>query len=199
MPWAWSKGGFMKIQDTIIALRLLIVMTIICGGVYPLLITAIAAVAFPEKAEGSLVYNKKGEPVGSALLAQKFRSDRYFWPRPSAGDYATVASGASNKGPTSADLKKSFDERRAALKDTAGQEPIPADLLFASGSGLDPHISKDAARLQVKRIAKARKFDGAKTALLYTLVERMTEEPQWAIWGEPRVNVLMLNLETDKL
>jgi K+-transporting ATPase ATPase C chain len=189
----------MKIQDTTIAIRLLVVMTIICGGLYPLLVTGIAHVAFPEKAQGSLAYNNRGEAVGSALLAQKFRGDRYFWPRPSAADYATVASGASNKGPTSADLKKSVDERRTLLKETAGKEQIPADLLFASGSGLDPHISKEAARLQVKRVAAARKFDGAKTASLYALVEEMTEEPQWGIWGERRINVLLLNIALDKI
>lgn len=189
----------MKSQDTLIALRLFIVLTIICGGLYPLLVTAIAQAAFPEKAHGSLVYNSKGEAVGSALLAQKFRTDRYFWPRPSAGDYATVASGASNKGPTSADLKKSVDERRAALKVTAGNEQIPADMLFASGSGLDPHISKEAARFQVKRISAARKFDGAKTASLYALLEEMTEGAQWGIWGETRVNVLLLNMALDKM
>ncbi len=189
----------MKTQNTFIALRLLLVMTLICGGVYPLLVTGIAGAAFPEKAQGSLIYNNKGEAIGSALLAQKFRDENYFWPRPSAGDYATVASGASNKGPTSADLKKSVDERIAALKDTARGEKIPADLLFASGSGLDPHISQGAARLQVKRIAAARKFDGAKTASLYALVERMTEEPQWGVFGEQRINVLLLNIALDKI
>lgn len=189
----------MLITNCTIALRLLAVMTVICGAIYPLLVTGIAQAAFPEKANGSLVHNAKGEPVGSALLAQKFRNDRYFWPRPSAGDYATVASGASNKGPTSADLKASVDERRAVLKNTAAGNPIPADLLFASGSGLDPHISIEAARFQVNRIATARKFDSAKKALLYALIEHMTEEAQWAIWGEARINVLLLNIETDKL
>lgn len=186
-------------KDLVVSIRLLIVLTIICGGIYPLLVTGIALAAFPEKAQGSLVYNSKGEAIGSALLAQKFRGDRYFWPRPSAGDYATVASGASNKGPTSADLKKSVAERRAALKDTAGKDQIPADMLFASGSGLDPHISKEAARMQVKRVAAARKFDGAKTASLYALIENVTEEPQWGIWGEFRVNVLLLNIVLDQL
>lgn len=186
-------------KDFIIALRLLAFMTLICGGIYPLLVTGIAQAAFPDKANGSIVRNAKGEAVGSALLAQRFRGDRYFWPRPSAGDYATVASGASNKGPTSADLKKAVDERRAALAQTAGSEPIPADLLFASGSGLDPHISKAAARLQVKRIAMARKFDNSKAAALYALIEQHTQEPQWGIFGEERVNVLLLNLELDKM
>lgn len=189
----------MKFKDFIIATRLLIVMTLICGGLYPLLVTGIAQMAFADKAEGSLVYNAKGEPVGSALLAQKFRDEKYFWTRPSAGDYATVASGASNKGPTSADLKKSIDERRTALAKTAGSKVIPADMLFASGSGLDPHISTKAARLQVDRVAAARKFDAAKTASLLALTESMTEGAQWGIFGQPRVNVLLLNIALDKM
>lgn len=189
----------MKFQDILIATRLLIVMTVICGGAYPLLVTGVAHLAFPAKAEGSVVYNAKGEAVGSALLAQKFRDEKYFWPRPSGGDYATVASGASNKGPTSADLKKAVDERREALKKTAGDTAIPADMLFASGSGLDPHISKESARLQVQRIAQARKFDAAKTRSAYALVEQMTEEPQLLVLGEARVNVLLLNIALDKI
>lgn len=186
-------------KDFIIALRLLAFMTLLCGGLYPLLVTGIAQAAFPDQANGSIVHNAKGEVVGSALLAQRFRGDRYFWPRPSAGDYATVASGASNKGPASADLKKAVDERRAALAQTAGNEAIPADLLFASGSGLDPHISKDAARLQVKRITQARKLESSKAAALYALIERHTQGPQWGIFGEERVSVLLLNLELDKI
>lgn len=184
-------------KNLLISIRLLTVLSVICGGIYPLLVTGIAHIAFAEKSRGSVVYNSRGEAIGSALLGQKFHSEKYFWPRPSATDYATLASGASNKGPTSADLKKSVDERRAALKDTAGKEQIPADMLFASGSGLDPHISKEAARLQVKRVAAARKFDGAKTASLYALIEDKTEEPQWGIWGETRVNVLLLNIALD--
>lgn len=189
----------MKFQDIFIAMRLLIVMTVLCGGVYPLLVTGVAKLAFPAKAEGSVIYNAKGEAVGSELLAQRFRDEKYFWPRPSAGDYATVASGASNKGPTSADLKKAVDERRAALAKTAEGAPVPADLLFASGSGLDPHISKESARLQVQRVARERKFDAAKIRAAYALVEQMTEEPQFMILGEPRVNVLLLNIALDKM
>lgn len=193
------KDYKMLITNFTIALRLLVILTIICGGFYPLLVTGVAQVAFPEKANGSLVYNAKGEPIGSALIAQKFRDHKYFWPRPSAGDYATVASVASNKGPTSVELKTSVDERRAALSSTAGGNTIPADMLFASGSGLDPHISVEAAKLQVNRIAAARKFDSAKTALLYALIDHMTEEAQWAIWADARINILLINLATDKL
>lgn len=189
----------MKFKDWTTSIRLLAVLTLICGAVYPLLVTGIAQIAFTHKANGSIVYNAKGEAIGSALIAQKFSADKYFWPRPSAGDYATIASGASNKGPTSADLKKSFDERTSALQETAAGGSIPADLLFASGSGLDPHISKEAARLQVRRIATARKFDGAKTALLYALIERMTEPATWGLFGDPRLNVLLTNLELDRM
>lgn len=188
-------------KDTLTAIRLLAILTVVCGAVYPLLITVIAATAFPEQASGSIVYNERGEAVGSALLAQNFRGEGYFWPRPSAGEYGTVPSGASNKGPTSLDLKKAVDDRRSALQQTAAlaAEEIPAELLFASGSGLDPHISKRAARFQIARITKARKFDAAKQASLYALIERQTEGAQWRILGEERVNVLLLNLALDRL
>jgi len=185
-------------HNLLIGFRLLLAMTVICGGFYPLLITGIAQVSLPDKANGSIIYNQKGEAVGSLLIAQRFREAKYFWPRPSAGEYATLPSAASNKGPASAELKKVVDERRTALSETAGTNPIPADLLFASGSGLDPHISKAAARLQVERISAARKFTNAQKASLYALIDQITEGPQWRIWGEERVNVLMLNVALDK-
>lgn len=189
------------LKQTIIATRLLLVLTLLCGVAYPLLVTGVAQAAFSDKAEGSLIHDAKGQAIGSALVAQKFRGDGYFWPRPSAGDYGTVASGASNKGPTSADLKKAIDERRETLKATAALAgmPIPAEMLFASGSGLDPHLSKQAARFQVERIARARRFDSNKKASLYALIERSTEGRQFALWGEERVNVLKLNLALDAL
>ncbi|MFO1480976.1 MAG: potassium-transporting ATPase subunit KdpC [Turneriella sp.] len=191
----------MKLQDILIATRLLLVLSLICGGLYPLLVTGIAQAAFADKANGSIVQNGKGEPVGSSLIAQRFSGEGYFWARPSAGDFGTVPSGASNKGPTSADLKKAVDDRRAALKATANlaKTEIPAELLFASGSGLDPHIGKAAALFQVERIARVRKMDAAKRAALAALVERQTESPQWGFLGDERVNVLLLNLALDKL
>nr|WP_053332090.1 potassium-transporting ATPase subunit C [Turneriella parva] len=137
----------MKPTEFLIATKLLLVMTLVCGGLYPLLVTGIAQLAFAESANGSLVRNDKGEPIGSSLIAQRFRGEDYFWPRPSAGDFSTVPSGASNKGPTSADLKASVDAQRIALQKTAslaGEAP-PAELLLASASGLD-RISARARR-----------------------------------------------------
>ena len=169
------------------SLRALLVFTVLTGIAYPLVVT-LAARAFPAKADGSLV-SVNGKIIGSTLLAQKMESPRYFWPRPSAADYATVASGASNKGPTSADLVKSIAERRAKFGTDA-----PAEMLTASGSGLDPHISPQAAQQQAARIAGERKLPLEK---ITALVAEHIESPQWGIFGEARVNVLALNLALD--
>ena len=170
------------------SLRILLALTALTGFIYPLVVTGISHLAFPSAATGSLV--KRGDQfVGSALLAQKTESPAYFWPRPSAADYATVASGASNLGPTSDALKKAVAERRAKFGGTA-----PADLLTASGSGLDPHISPEAARQQAGRIARERKLP---LDQIESLIERITEHPQFGIFGEPRANVLALNLALD--
>ena len=172
------------------SVRFLIVLTLLTGVVYPVTVTVLSKVFFAKQANGSLITN--GEKViGSELLAQKFEDPKYFWPRPSGGDYATVASGATNKGPTSADLVKAINERRKKLGPDA-----PADLLTASGSGLDPHVSPAAARFQIARIAAARKlaFDA-----VAELVEAKIEAPQLGFLGEPRVNVLALNLALDAL
>lgn len=170
--------------------RILIVFTILTGALYPLVITALSRVAFPAQADGSQV-SVDGKLIGSALLAQKFEQPEYFWPRPSAADYATVASGASNKGPTSADLVKSIEERRAKFGADA-----PAELLTASGSGLDPHLSPAAAKYQAPRIAAARKL--SETSVI-ALIDAQTDGPQLGIFGEPRVNVLALNRALDGL
>ena len=172
------------------SLRALLVFTLLTGLIYALAVTAFARVAFAKKSGGSLI-ERDGKIIGSTLLAQKTESPRYFWPRPSAADFATVASGASNKGPTSADLVKSIAERRAKF----GAEAAP-DLLTASGSGLDPHISPEAARVQAPRAAAARGFTAEK---LSALIETHTEPPQLGFLGEPRVNVLVLNLALDAL
>lgn len=170
------------------SLRLLLVLTALTGAAYPLLVTGIARVAFREAANGSIV-TRGGQPAGSALLSQKTDGAKYFWPRPSAGDFATVPSGASNQGPTSAGLAKSIAGRRGKL----GQD-ASAELLTASGSGLDPHLSPAAAKHQAARIASARKIAVER---VNALVDRFTEGPQFGFLGEPRVNVLALNLALD--
>lgn len=172
------------------ALRLLILLTLLTGVAYPVAVTIAARLVFPNQASGSIV-SRDGKAVGSALLAQKFESDRYFWPRPSAGDYATVPSGASNLGPTSEALKKAIAERRAKFGADA-----PVEMLTASGSGLDPHISPEAAVQQINRVAKARNLNPERVG---ALVKVAIEPPQWGIFGEPRVNVLALNLRLDAL
>ena len=172
------------------SLRIYLVLTLLTGILYPLAMTGVAQLLFPKQANGSRII-ENGKVVGSDLIAQKFESPRYFWPRPSSADYATVPSGASNKGPTSADLKKSIDERGAKFGKDA-----PVDLLTASGSGLDPHISPEATRLQISRVAAARNLSIQKVT---TLVDQTIEAPQLGFLGEPRVNVLKLNLALDQL
>jgi potassium-transporting ATPase KdpC subunit len=179
------------------SLRLTVVFTVLTGLIYPLVVTGIAQLAFHDAANGSLVRGG-GQTLGSALLAQKFTSPRYFWPRPSAADYATVPSGASNLGPTSSALQSNVAARVAdfrAAHNLAADIPVPGDMVFASGSGLDPHISPAAARLQVQRIAAAR---GQSAATVEAVLGRFIEPPQYGFLGEPRVNVLLLNLALDK-
>jgi K+-transporting ATPase ATPase C chain len=172
------------------SLRLYLVITLLTGIIYPLVMTGVAQILFPKQANGSRV-TAQDKLVGSDLIAQKFESPKYFWPRPSAADYATVASGASNKGPTAADLKKLIDQRRQKFGADA-----PVDLLTASGSGLDPHISPEAAHMQIPRIAAARNISTTKIA---ELVDQTTEGPQLGFLGEPRVNVLILNRALDQM
>lgn len=172
------------------ALRLLVLLSLLTGIVYPLAVTLVARVAFPNQSSGSLVL-REANPVGSVLLAQKFESPRYFWPRPSAADYATVPSGASNLGPTSEAVRKAISERRAKYGADA-----PEEMLTASASGLDPHISPQAAAQQVARIASARHVPPERIS---ALVDDVTEAPQYGIFGEPRVNVLALNLRLDQI
>ena len=180
---------------------MLLVMTILTGVLYPVLMTVIAQLVFPNKSNGSMI-EKNGEVVGSELIAQKFQSDKYFWCRPSATDYNPLPSGASNLGPTSKALKDSVEERRKQFveKNFLPQNTIvPTEMLFASGSGIDPQISPEAAFLQVDRIAQARGFDEQKKTLLKTLVQNQIETLQFGFLGEPRVNVLKLNLALDEM
>lgn len=181
------------------AISLFLLLTVATGIAYPLAVTGIAKVIFPEQAGGSLVV-KDGKPVGSALIGQNFANPRYFWGRPSATSpqpYNATASGGSNQGPLNPALTDAVKGRIDALKaaDPGNDRPVPADLVTASGSGLDPHISPDAATYQAARVAKVR---GLPLEKLTALIEQHTEGRQWGLFGEPRVNVLALNLALDQ-
>jgi len=180
------------------AIVLLVLLSVLTGLVYPAIVTAIAQVVFPHQANGSLIV-KDGKVVGSALIGQPFDDPRYFWGRPSATSpfqYNAGSSSGSNLGPTNPALTKAVQERVDALRaaDPGNTALVPVDLVTTSGSGLDPHISPAAAMYQVSRVAKARKMD---EAAVRRLVEQSTEGRQFGFLGEPRVNVLALNLVLD--
>jgi K+-transporting ATPase ATPase C chain len=190
----------MKTQ-LIIALKFLIAMIILTGIVYPLFMTGIAQIVFPSKANGSLIV-KDGKIIGSELIGQKFDSTIYFWPRPSFIDYNPIPSCGSNLGPTSEKLKKQVTDRRilfARANSIADTNSIPAEMIFASASGLDPHISPQAVFQQVNRIAKARNFNNSQKQKLEQLIKAETEAPQFLCLGEERINVLLLNLNLDDI
>lgn len=190
----------MKTQ-LIISIKIFAVFTVLLGIVYPLLITGIAQLAFPEKANGSLIVHGN-KVIGSKLIGQKFDSEFYFWSRPSATGYGAMPSGGSNLGPTSSKLKQLVTERTlrfTGFNELPASETIPSEMLLASASGLDPHISPRAALLQVDRVVKARQFDDEKKQKLIQSINELAEVPQFAFLGENRVNVLMLNIELDKL
>ena len=180
------------------AVWLFLVLTVITGVLYPLVVTGIAQTYLRREANGNLIV-QNGQPVGSALIGQPFDDPKYFWGRPSATGpfpYNAAASSGSNLGPTNDVLLKAVQDRVSALKaaDPDNSAPVPVDLVMASGSGLDPHISPAAAAYQVRRVARARGMDeGAVRAL----VEHHTEGRQLGVLGEPRLNVLLLNLALD--
>ncbi|MCZ7543311.1 MAG: potassium-transporting ATPase subunit KdpC [Anaerolineae bacterium] len=182
------------------ALRMLIMLTVLTGVIYPLMLTGIAQIVFPAQAHGSLIV-KDGRPVGSWLIGQPFADPGYFWGRPSATSpfpYNASASSGSNLGPTSAALWEIIRQRVAALRaaDPDNTALIPVDLVTASASGLDPHISVAAARYQAPRIARVR---GIPETMLLELIEQHTEGRALAFLGEPRVNVLALNVALDEV
>lgn len=176
-------------------------MTVLTGIVYPLFMTGLAQISFPTKANGSLVM-KDGKIIGSELIGQKFDSSIYFWSRPSAIYYNPVPSGASNYGPTSDTLRKLVAARRilfAEKNSIADTTAIPKEMIFASASGLDPHISPEAALLQLNRVALARNFNETQKQEILQLIKNKTEEPQFFLFGEPRINVFELNLALDSM
>jgi K+-transporting ATPase ATPase C chain len=179
-----------SMKTVIQSLRLLAVLTLLTGLLYPLAVWAVGRAFFRNAAEGSLLH-RDGQLIGSALLAQKTTDPRYFWPRPSAGDYATVASGASNQTWTSSRLAASVAERRAVF---GGATDLPADLLTASGSGLDPHLTPAAVRVQAARVADARKLTPHQRHALDELIAHHIEGGQIS---PARVNILQLNLDLD--
>ncbi len=182
------------------ALVLLGLMTLLSGLAYPLVVTGIAQVIFPRQANGSLIL-RDGKPVGSELIGQAFDDPKYFWGRPSAATPFSNNAGSStgsNQGPTNPDLQKAVKERVEALRaaDPGNTAPVPIDLVTASASGLDPHISLAAAFFQAGRVARSRRVDEAG---VQRLVERYVEGRSFGVLGGPRVNVLALYLALDGL
>lgn len=178
------------------AIRFKLFMLVLLGLIYPFAMTGVTQIIFPQQASGDFI-TRGGQIIGSSKIGQNFEKPEYFWPRPSAIGYNPLPSGGSNLGNASADLKKAVDDRRAKLKsahpDQSGEPP--QDLLFASASGLDPHISPEAAAYQIRRVAQARNISALQ---VIQLVEQATTKRQLGVFGEPTVNVLELNLALDQ-
>ena len=182
------------------AVTLFVLLSVITGLIYPLLVMGIGQALFPQQAAGSLI-ERDGKLIGSRLIGQNFADPQYFWGRPSATapqPYNAAASSGSNLGPLNPVLKDAVESRVKALRtaDPGNTQPVPIDLVTASASGLDPHISPAAADYQIARVARAR---GLAPQAVRNLVVQHTEARQWGVFGEPRVNVLELNLALDAL
>jgi potassium-transporting ATPase KdpC subunit len=183
------------IRELALALRACAVTFVLCAVAYPAVVWGAAQLLFPFQANGSLIYGADGRTViGSELIAQKLESDRYFHPRPSAADYKADAAGGSNLGTNNPELHKTVAARVTALNGTP-ENPVPVDLVTASGSGLDPDVSPEAAQFQAPRIAAAR---GVPIDTVRGLIERETVHSGAIVGAPPRANVLLLNLALDK-
>lgn len=188
-------------RQIITGLKFLAVMIILTGVVYPAIVTAITSLIFPKEASGSLVENN-GVISGSKLIGQNFESEKYFWSRPSFNNYDPLPSGASNLGPLNPLLINMISQREKIFRQANKIKEdlnIPPEMVTASASGLDPHISQAAALLQVPRIALARGMDNAKKDQIVKLINDLTEKRQFSLLGEPRINVFLLNLSMDNL
>jgi K+-transporting ATPase ATPase C chain len=181
------------------AILLFIIFTIICGGIYPAVVTGLAYALFPKQAAGSFITDNGGKEIGSTLIGQPFSDPKYFWPRPSATSdfgFNAMASGGSNAGPTNPAYLQTVADRVKALRDSGVTGKVPADLVQASASGLDPHVTPESALLQAPRVAKAR---GVSEETMIKAVAQSTEGRQLGFLGEPRVNVLELNVKLDAM
>lgn len=191
----------MILKQIKISILSLVVLSVLTGIVYPLIVTGIAQMAFPRQANGSLILNKEGKAVGSSLMGQPFDDPKYFWGRLSATGpvaYNGAASSGSNLGPLNPALTKAVQDRIDALRkaDAQNTQPIPVDLVTASGSGLDPHITPAAAQYQRARVARLR---GLSEDVVKTLIQNHTQYRWLGLIGEDAVNVLTLNLALDHL
>jgi len=182
------------LREMTVALRACLVTFVLCAVLYPIVVWGMAQLLFPWQAEGSLVYASDRTIIGSSLVAQKFVSDRYFHPRPSAVDYKADAGAGSNLGTNNPDLRKAIEDRVKALGGTR-DHPVPIDLVTASGSGLDPDISPEGALYQAPRVANARKMP---IETVRTLIGQQINRSGWILGAPPRVNVLELNMALDK-
>jgi len=181
------------------AFQMLLLLTVITGVVYPLLVTGLAQLFFPAQANGSLLY-RNGKPVASVLLAQNMsqnlRRSGYFWPRPSSGNFDAMASGGSNYGQTSPALMQQWQTRIQYWQQASGKtKPVPAELIQASASGLDPQISVAAAYYQLNRVAQSRGWPEKRVA---TMIEQQIDRSSWFAAGAPMINVMSLNLSLDQ-
>jgi K+-transporting ATPase ATPase C chain len=182
------------------SLKIFLLMTLLTGVIYPLFITLIGQVIFPNQSNGSLII-KDGNIIGSELLGQNFADSIYFHPRPSAINYNPMPSGASNLGLSSVLLKEQVNNRKLEFRKNnllSDSVAIPSEMLFASGSGVDPHISIEAAKLQINRIVKSRNINPNNSKLLYNIIDSLVEYPQFGVLGNQVVNVLSLNLKLDE-